>query len=647
MESLLKKLSPIILILFTSILVSAQADFSDKTQIVIQTEALKLIEEYEKYINETGKSAALNIDEARSHSEELIELFINRQVFVANDLDPQKKLSKVYEIETYANNLILWYKDGININMWYYNAKVSNIIKHSEEVYSIDVYIPKKVNGNYMNKTLNTNLEKLIFRIAFTVKNGSKPANFKIAGIRDAESKTKTDSKTLNELNGQDFPESELVKIHSKINTLLNDYINYLTLISDPEEIAEDKVFYKERFMIGFNDANIMVANDLEEKPKEKTLSIKQYLEKYESFFPKGINNLAFNLDSAEYGKVMKQEKNKFYTYVYLNKFFSASPDGKNLIRNDNKLTVKIEFEQIDKAYNNFKISSIVNNQEEYANLSSAGTSEMPELQLSEASRKGLIIGAYAGGGLHELLSNDLLNSETVKGQQDWETSSAFSSYSAGAYVAYYFSNRIGLQIGAEYSTYSTTYKISGEYLDTENTYYTDVANLPYNKKVSADFDSTISLRTISVPLFINLHTSKAGKFGAFAKIGANFAFPLSAEYSAKGNIEQTALLQENQQGSNDTEIFDGPAETYRRAGETEGELSSISQISVSLAAKAGIEYYINYFLSIQAGVYFSQGITNIENNSNKYYNVFKEPIKHDKTYMQNKGVFFGISYKL
>jgi len=633
--------------------VSAQEKetYSAKKRIIIQTEAVKLVEQYEQHINEIGKLASTDIEAAKSTAQSLMSLFINRQVYVTNDLDPNNTLSKFYEIETYSNNLILWYKEGIKVKMKYKEAKVTNIMNHQNDVYSIDVLIPKEIKGNYMNKTLNQNTEALVFRIAFTMSGNETPSNYKIAGIRDAASVTiKEDIKVINDLNSEKIDEEQLKGIYSSVNAILNDYINYLTLIADPDEPAEDKIYYKERFMSAFKDKNVLMPNDLEEKPQVQELSASQYLYNFTAAFNRGVQNLAFGLDSAEYSKVIKMDKGKYYTLVYVDKFFTAELDEKTTLRNDNNLTVKVEFDLQENSYTNFKISNIVANKVNYANVTEIEESVVPELEIEELSRKGFIAGAFAGLGMNKIDIGDLRESETVNGGEEWTYKSTALNTTAGVTIAGYISNRIGFQTGATYSRYATTYNLNGEFIDYDSVFSSPIGpGNEYYKTVDADYDSTVILNTVSIPLLLCLHTSKAGKFGVYGKFGVNMEFPVSASYKATGYFWQKATLVE--QGKphstgdiNGTDYVEGG---FKREGETDGKLDDYTGTTVNLVGMLGAEYYISYFVSVYAGFYFEYGLDDIQSDKAEYINIHHESVPHKTTSLQKIGFNIGINYKL
>jgi len=662
-----KTLRKLLLVFLGGILLNSGNTYSNeltmKTQIIIQTEAINIIENYENYINLIGKTATLDHEKAKSYAEELIELFINRQVLVYNDLDPSKKLSRYYEIETYVNNILLWYKDGLEVNMWYNDAKVSNIIDQGQNVYTIDVYVPKKINGNYLNKVLNKNNEKLIFRIAFSIENGS-PTKYKIAGLRSAEDKGDVvDTKTLEEVNSANFSDSENRNIEKHIITVLNDYINYLNLMVNPQELKEDKVFYKDRFLSIFTDENVYVPNDLEIKPKDKTLPAKDYIDKMPELFPRGINNLTFNLDSAIFGKAIKTEKGNYFSYITVNKFFSGSPDGKKLVRNDNQLIIKVEYDKNDRAFSNFKISSIVLNTNEYSDMNIQQVDVTPELALKENSRKGISLGAFGEFGNHAVLSSDLIDQNINTDYVEWKVETPTQGFSVGGLVHYYPFHKIGFSVGLSYSKYSTSYLLSDSIgFQSEKIVAIEPLGVNANPIVIADYDSVVSVKQVAIPLLANFHYSKAGEIGAFVSLGLSVSYVASSTYKASGSYKNSAMVVDKQMYT----VIDGQLQEvdadYKdrlingvanstgwekdKDYTTEGDFDK-SNFNVGLVGKIGIEYYIDYFISLNLGFYFEQGIVDIESNKSEYLNIFGESLSHKETITRKKGVFIGVNYKL
>ena len=95
-----------------------------KDRKVILTHSLNILHEYQNLINEVGTFMLTDMEAAQSSAEGFLELFVNRQVLIFNDLDPAFSLSPCYEAETYINNLLLWYPDGMTFKLDLRNARV-------------------------------------------------------------------------------------------------------------------------------------------------------------------------------------------------------------------------------------------------------------------------------------------------------------------------------------------------------------------------------------------------------------------------------------------------------------------------------------------------------------------------------------------
>ena len=203
----------------------------------------EVLNDYQRLVNQLAESGRAGFEGSVGTSERLMELFINRKVLIYNDLDPQHQLSEYYELETYTSNMVLWYPDGIQISLDLKNAKTSEIRKHDEGLYSTDIMVLKKIQGNYLNKSVNTNTEELIFRIAFAEQNNNFK-EFKIVGVRNSKSAGfMEDNKALYKLKSIELSANEKEKVLSDIKQVLNDYQRSLIMLGDPNETEEDKGF--------------------------------------------------------------------------------------------------------------------------------------------------------------------------------------------------------------------------------------------------------------------------------------------------------------------------------------------------------------------------------------------------------------------
>ena len=82
----------------------------------------------------------------------------------------------------------------------------------------------------------------------------------------------------MKEVNSEDFNAEDMAKIQSELKTLLKDYTNFLSLLGDPQEQAEDKEFYKTSFLKLFQNNDTRVYNDISPEPQTSLISVTDYL---------------------------------------------------------------------------------------------------------------------------------------------------------------------------------------------------------------------------------------------------------------------------------------------------------------------------------------------------------------------------------
>ena len=119
------------------------ADFSEKDSHIIYTKVLQLLNNYQDLINQIGEES-IKTGETPSNLIDLFnDLFLNRKVYVYNDLDPSHQLSGFYEVETYSANLALWYKDGMQVKLDLQNARVGEIHEMNFMLFCQDFQVVK------------------------------------------------------------------------------------------------------------------------------------------------------------------------------------------------------------------------------------------------------------------------------------------------------------------------------------------------------------------------------------------------------------------------------------------------------------------------------------------------------------------------
>lgn len=618
-------------------------EFSVKEKAVIYTNAIKVLGNYQTSINQMGESVVTDIEKAKSGSESFLELFVNRQVLVFNDLDPSHKLSEFYEAETYSNNIVLWYPDGISITLDLQNAKVSDILSHEENVYSIDILVKKSINGNYLNQTLNKNTEELTFRIAFNFENKS-PGKFRIVGIRNSASNFVIDySQTLKEVNIEDFNAEDLVKIQGEIKTILQDYRNFLALIGDPQESAEDKAFYKESFMKLFPETDTRLYNDIMPEAQTKLLPVADYLANYSTDYPNGIKNLSINIDSAKFGKVMKAEDGSYYTYTDANKFFSGNYKGKDVFREMFPLIFKVSFTASGKAFAGFKITGVdISSVDYYEATPGAANAAKPEIVIKPVSRKGFTVSVTGSFGQTGITDKNIKTLTLANNYHSWNVSPAYELFSALG-ISYYLTDNIYARSGIELNKYSSTFNLSGIFADKDLS--TDVNSEQYYRIVDTKYDSVVTINYITVPLLGGYTSGNPGELGFYAEGGIKISIPLKGTYNSSGNYQSYGHYPDNpavidtlylpELGFIDRGTFDQPGK------------ADFKGINLSVYASAGVNIPIGYYSSIIVGPEINIGISDIMSNKSSYTDIFEKTYTHQPVKIRYFGLRLGFTYKL
>lgn len=632
-----------LLLIFTQIPELKAIEFSVKEKSIIYTNAIKVLENYQTIINQMGEFVVKDIEKAKSNAESLLELFVNRQVLIYNDLDPAHKLSEFYEAETYSSNIILWYPDGIIITLDLSNAKVSDIMTHEENVFSIDILVKKSINGNYLNQTLNKNVEELTFRIAFSLENKSL-ANFKIVGVRSASSNYVIDySQALKEVKSEEFNAEDLGKIQSELKTILKDYANFLSLLGDPQEVSGDKEFYKTSFLKLFQGADTRIYNDIVPEPQTSLISVTDYLGSFAVDYPNGIKNLSINVDSAKFGKVMKSAEGRYYTYTDADKFFSGSYKGKDAFRKMFPLIFKISFTASGKAFTNFVINSIDISSVNFYEATPGNTTEKkPEIIIRPVTRKGLGMSLIGSFGQTQINDRNITSLSVAKNLHSWNVSPLYGYISAMG-VSYYFTDNIAVRSGLEFNKYAAKFNLNGKF--TDNTLSTDINVSKYNKIVEANFDSLVTINYLTVPLLFNYTSGKPGKIGFYAEGGIKFSIPVSASYINTGSYKFSGYYPSNPQVIQYLSLPELGFYDKQNINET----GKIDMKGFNLALYSSVGFYVplGYYSSVSIGPEIIIGVSDILNDKKTYVDIFGKSYTHQPTKIRNFGIRLSLAYKL
>jgi hypothetical protein len=632
----------IALLLITPKAFSAADDFSDKEKTVIYTHSLTILQEYQRFINEMGEFAVSNTEAAQSSLESFLELFVNRQVLIYNDLDPAHNLSPFYEAETYVTNLMLWYPDGMRVNMDFESARVGNIMQHEADIYSLDILLAKKIDGNYMNRAQNQNTEDLLFRVAFNRRMGGF-GGYKIVGIRDTDAANVPDfNKNLDEVNAEELNENDQHKMEEGMRSIMNDYVNYIALLGNPEEFEEDKVFYRESFRGLFENENVKLFNDLAPEPENTIISIEEYISSLKDDYPTGIRNVSIPVDSATIGKAIKAEDGYYYSTLKAQKFFSGNFQEKQAFSEAFALTVKIRFEKSGNAFTDFKIQSVdIEADDFYGTEEGAEEFELPSMAITTVSRKGLSLGFEAGYGQTSYDNMTMSSLNIASDAHSWSMTPGFG-LKAAANAYFFFSDNLGVKSGLAYQTFESTFTLDGTFTALELS--EDVNEDSYYKNVDAHYDSALSISQVSLPLVINYTYGEPGKLGFYVEGGVVLSFNINASYETTGSYTfygtypyhppQTETLYIEALG------FYSDENIQRR-----GKLP-ISNFNALGYASLGINVSLGYFSSIKFGPEIYYGLNDIDAGK-EYTDIFGNNLLKQTTKLKKYGLKLSYILKL
>lgn len=617
-------------------------NISEKDRTVIYTHSLNVLQEYQRLINEVGEFAVSDVEAARSSAEGFLELFVNRQVLIFNDLDPAYGLSPFYEAETYISNLLLWYPDGMTINIDFDNARVGNIMQHEADVYSLDVLLNKRIDGNYLNRALNNNTEELLFRVAFSKKGGGF-GNYKIVGIRNTDMSIVVDfNKDLEEVNSEELNENEEIQVGDGLKAVMFDYQNYLALLGDPDEFEEDKEFYRESFRGLFENEEVKVYNDISPEPENYLISVEEYLTNLKNDYPSGIRNISMPVDSAKIGQAIKTEEGDYYAYLYIDKFFSGNFQDKDLFRDAFQLTVKMGFEKAGNAFTNFKIQSVdIKADDFYETSDGADDFTMPSMTMTTVSRKGWSLG-FEGSYGQSPVENQIISSIALESDDhEWEATPGYGM-KAGVNAYYFFNDNLGIKTGLSYNTYEANFKLNGLFTDSQES--RDVNDDAFQKVIYADYDSAVNLSYIGLPIALNFTSGKPGKVGFFAEGGALLAYNLSSTYHTTGEYQYYGYYPYHPAVTQTLYIEE--LGFYKRNNiDRTGDITTAA-FNISGYASLGLNISLGYFSTLKIGPELHWGISDID-LGNEYRDIFGRVRTHKPTILRKYSLKMSYILKL
>ena len=207
----------------------------------------------------------------------------------------------------------------------------------------------------------------------------------------------------------------------------------------------------------------------------------------------------------------------------------------------------------------------------------------------------------------------------------------------------YFFTNNIGLGIGAGYSAYSsnaelTTYSTNIASVDDEN------ENFEYRITASGIKEEQ-KLSALEIPVFLAYRKSLSEKLGLNASLGLKFSLPLSATYQCTGGTIETR----GYYPAFNVELYNMPNHGFEKVENINysGDLST--QMAYSLFANAGITIPVGK-IGINIGVYGSYGLNSVLKQEANQLMVYPKKYQSvtalaDKISLVSGGVKIGVCF--
>lgn len=598
----------------------------------IHTETDYLLRLYQKRMNEIAKSHQKRKSTTK-YTNDVLELFLNRNVQVFNDIDPNGKLSKSYEIETYLSNLNLWYPDGIPVQLDFSKAKSPGVFFHKDNIWFMDIAIPKKMTGNYMDRQMHNFNKVLVFRIAFTKKR-QRYNKFKIVGIRDLNSVNSTvKNDDLSVLNKAAYAKNDFETIKQNATSLLLDYERAFQLIGSSDISTEEKTYFSEDLKTLFQSGEVQVYNDLVEKSTDKFISINEYIKIYKEDYPNSVSGFSINSDSMNFGNVEEIDK-EYRISVVANKFFSGIYHGeqKQVYSGDQIFT--ITFREEDGDYIDFSIKGIDLNYKDFDGVNSKKIQSIKNAaNVKPIRRVGSIITLSSYNGISNIKSQNIINQTMASELNEWEITPHFTQAYSILYYKYK-TNHFGYYTGLGISSYETSYSLTGNFAGELTT---DINDDDFIPRVDASIDSAVSLNYISVPLGIEVDIDIKKQVAFYFNTGLVLSARYSSEYTLTGDYyEYYGYYPEHDQKMQELHIeelgFYSEHNIFRKNSADVNLLNVSGFISIGAVIKTG------YFTAFKIGPYLNRGLFSVQKGE-VYQNIFNKKFEFKPVKLNHTGL--------
>jgi len=216
-------------------------------------------------------------------------------------------------------------------------------------------------------------------------------------------------------------------------------------------------------------------------------------------------------------------------------------------------------------------------------------------------------------------------------------------AFSGGIGLDYFFSDHIGVGIGAGYGYFATTYSLNGNFslgTSEQPILFYDINNDPFIKHINSAFDSTIKISYIQFPLQVTGLTGKPQKTGVFMKAEIIASVLLDAKYEFTGNSYYWGEYVQHLPPDDSVLV---PEYGHYEMTDHKGEVS-LKRFVISGSLSAGISIPLAYFTTLQIGPVFHFSITDLAEKSD-YYDIFGNKYDHKPVSLNYLGLEICIRF--
>jgi len=423
-------------------------------------------------------------------------------------------------------------------------------------------------------------------------------------------------------LSAQNLSTEEVQLVHSQVNTFLFEYQKYATFSEDNISLSEN---YISQFKTFFQSNQTTINNNLipldepEVSNYPEQLTVESYIDVFRKYYPNGSTVEISQVDASE--QVTNLQSNIYVIIVKANIKFVGLFKGSKVHESNRALYFKIEFTRYDKAtFEYFKISAL--------------QSTEPQLPFRQRLQ-GLHFGVKAISALNTVAYEDLYNNDNA-------TFTNPLAINFGVEINYFFNNKLGILLGANYSKFTSEIEMS----DYKNSYSaTDLDGENYQRRIESGQvieKQTITMLDIPIGLRYSYYFGK--HFGLSFALGAMLSKPIAYTCDAEGVFSYKGYYE-----TYNVELYDLPA--YGFPSDKQVQKSNdleLNSLLYSVFASAGISVPLGKHFKINAAANYTLGLANLAAKQDENYQMTQTPDDYNSLlYSTSKSKLNSISFDI